>query len=314
MSQRACQGGFCHLHLPAATNLPSCSSKQSLSKREKRLLRSIQRDRATKLLQWTLREEEYSRLEENGDLVRLRVNDCKSDGVGTWVKDETVRLARKEHRPELSQLAFAEFASQLDEDLNDTSNSSSGSAPVLLDIPLEDDGGTNCEFLVCGICSTVYDLLEQARELLNSCDEMRQQEDNLASSQVSKSNDRECNNTEPSKPDDDLSETINRIDDIPNGTLKKSKTEGPNSIKWVDGNQQASSPLQSRSPSFHGPVNTTWSEAAPASFVGRKRDRKQMEENSKIRILVAESDDVSYVCIHVLPNHLSDLSNILEYD
>ena len=292
MSKRACQGGFCHLHLPAATDLPSCSSKQSLSKREKRLLRSIQRDRATKLLQWTLREEEYSRLEENGDLVRLRVNDCKSDGIGSWVKDETVQLARKEHRPELAQLAFAEFASQLDEDLANASHASSGSASVLLSLPSEGDEGTHGEFLVCGICSTVYDLLEQARVFLNSSDEIRQQDDD-----VEKIDDGECKSTEPPKLDSDLNETIEQVDDIPNNILKKSKTEGPNSTKWIEANQQASSPLQSRSPSFHGPISAS-SEAAHASFVGRKRDRKQMEENSKIRILVAESDEVSLIYIY----------------
>ena len=292
MSKRACQGGFCHLHLPAATDLPSCSSKQSLSKREKRLLRSIQRDRATKLLQWTLREEEYSRLEENGDLVRLRVNDCKSDGIGSWVKDETVQLARKEHRPELAQLAFAEFASQLDEDLANASHASSGSASVLLSLPSEGDEGTHGEFLVCGICSTVYDLLEQARVFLNSSDEIRQQDDD-----VEKIDDGECKSTEPPKLDSDLNETIEQVDDIPNNILKKSKTEGPNSMKWIEANQQASSPLQSRSPSFHGPISAS-SEAAHASFVGRKRDRKQMEENSKIRILVAESDEVSLIYIY----------------
>lgn len=294
MSERQpCQGGFCHLHLPTGPNIPSCNSKQKLNKREKRLLKSLRRDRATKLLQWTLRDEEYSRLEENGDLVRLRVRDCNADGVGSWVKRESVQLARREHRPELAKLAFAEFSSQLDQDGSCAGNASSDCDPVMIEPPPQDDGLQD-NVLVCGICSTVHHLLEQSRELLSShdempYDEMQQQEDET---------DGECNNCNESEPAEDLSVTINRVDNIPSNTLKKSKTEGPNSKQWEDAKQQSSPP---RSPSFHGPVNI-WSDGPPhVSFV-RKRDMKQMEENSKIRILIAESDDVSEMCY--CNNHL----------
>jgi hypothetical protein len=101
----------------------------------------------------------------------------------------------------------------------------------------------------------------------------------------------ECNNNDGS-PLEDQTATINRVDDIPTSSVKKSKTEGPNSQQWAYAKQES---LQSRSPSFHGPVNA-WSDGPPpATFVGKKRDRKQMEENSKVHILIAESDDVSPV-------------------
>lgn len=296
MSQ-PCQGGFCHLHLPTPNNIPSCnssrSSKQSLSKREKRLLKSHQRDRATKVLQWALRDEEYSRLEDNGDLVRLRVNNVSNSdaerNAGYWIHESAIRLARREHRPELAQLAFAEFVSQLDEDVSCTARDS---APVILEQPLlqEDDN-----VLVCGMCSTVYHLLGQAREFLTSYDEIQQQDGVMmeSSSTLQNNDEGECNNDESKATDENVSATINRVDDVPNNSLKRSKTCGAQSKEWGEANTQQSSPLQSRSPSFHGPVNT-WSNATnTASFVGRKRDRKQMEMNSKIRILVAESDDVS---------------------
>lgn len=287
MPNRPCQGGFCHLHLPSNTACCSSHNKQTLSKREKRLLKSIQRDRATKLLQWTLREEEYSRLEENGDLVRLRVRDVNADGVGCWVNGETVRLAVREHRPELAQLAFAEFSSQLDEGcVNGTVNVSWSDAPVLIEPPSHVDE-MHDNALVCGVCSTVYHLLEQARELLSSYDDLQQQEVEVMSEN---GNAEGCDNCDESQPAEAFSASINQVDDVPQNALKKSKTEGPQSKKWADVKQESS--LQSRSLSFHGSVNT-WPGAPPASVVGKKRDRKQMEENAKIRILVAESDDVS---------------------
>lgn len=285
MNRQPCQGGFCHLHLPTSANIiPPCNSKQKLSKREKRLLKSIQRDRATKLLQWTLREEEFSRLDENGDLVRLRVRDCSTDGVGCWVKNEAVRLARLEHRPELAQLAFSEFACQMDEDCAPLSPSND-SSPVLIEPPSQEDG-LHDNVLVCGVCSTVYHLLEQARELLNSIETQQHHVE------IAESGNDECNNNDGSHQAEDQTATINRVDDIPNNSLKKSKTEGPNSEQWASAKQQS---LQSRSPSFHGPVNS-WSDApSAATLVGKKRDRKKMEENSIVHILIAESDHVSVI-------------------
>lgn len=294
---RPCQGGFCHLHLPTPNNIPSCNishnSNQSLSKREKRLIKSYQRERAIKVLKWALRDEEYSRLEDNGDLVRLRVNNASDSNSekngGYWIHGSAIQLARKEHRPELAQLAFAEFVSQLDEDMSCTARDSD---PVMLEQPpsKEDDN-----VLVCGVCSTVYHLLEHARELLTSHDEIQQQQDGemMESESASQNNDNgECNNGSK-VADENVSATINRVDDVPNNSLKRSKTYGAQSKEWGEANMQQSSPLQSRSPSFHGPVNT-WSNGTNiASFVGRKRDRKKMEMNSNIRILVAESDDVS---------------------
>ena len=123
MSQQlccCCKGGFCELVLPnnnAPPPPPPFSNNNkgasSLSKREKRLQKSRERDRAIRLLKWVLTENEYSSLEESGDLVRLRVKPNGRDDDGHWIDGEAVNLARKEHRPDLARLAFAEFQSSL---------------------------------------------------------------------------------------------------------------------------------------------------------------------------------------------------------
>ena len=68
-----CQGGFCELVLPNNDSSVNCNKGNGakLSKRERRLQTSRERDRAISLLKWVLTEEEYSFLEETGDFVRL---------------------------------------------------------------------------------------------------------------------------------------------------------------------------------------------------------------------------------------------------
>lgn len=228
-----------------------------------------------------MRGEEYSRLEENGDLVRLKVQGGNAvNGVGSYVNEEAVRLALREHRPELAQLAFAEFASQLEVD-DCNANASNDCVPVLLDPPSED--GSYESVLVCGTCCTVYYLLEQARDLLNSYDEMQEQEDQELLSTVNDA----CDKNDPREMNHNQA-AINQVTELTCNSLKKSKTEGPNSSQC--GKYQAK-PLAS-SASFHGPINPLLSDTKSPSFVGKKRDRKQMEENSKIHVLIAESDEV----------------------
>ena len=291
-SRQPCQGGFCHLHLPDNNVLSSCST-QTLSKREKRVLKSIQRDRATQLLQWTLREDEYFRLEVNGDLVRLRACDCYEDGVGYWVKHEHVCSAKKEHRPELARLAFAEFTSQKNEDdVSHVSYASNDCAPVMVKLSSQSNGFQD-DVLVCGICSTVYYLLEQARGLLNSYDAMQQSNDETASLTLPNIHDGRRDNNNGSKYHQDLTVTINHMDSIPNKSLEKFNTEGLYNKK-LTGVKQQPSPIQTRS-SFHDPLNVRSDTTSSVTFVERKSCRKQKEENSKIHILVAESDYVSSV-------------------
>ncbi|KAL3782241.1 hypothetical protein HJC23_000304 [Cyclotella cryptica] len=290
---RRCPGGFCNLHLPTTFTQETDNSrnKQPPSKREKRLLKSLQRDRALRVLQWTLRTEEYSRLEENGDLVRLRVRDYRNSDntVGKWIKEEEVRLARREHRPELARLAFAEFSAQEKDGVNNTSKCASNeSCAVLMYSPLEDGGNDDC-VLVCGVCFTVYHLLKQSRELLNSFDETQHiQHEKITSTK--EMNEEEANNSTQCQV-----ATINQVEDIPSNNLKKCKTEGSSSIKWIEGNRQQTSPPVKKSSSFHGPMNTAQEERGKsvASSVGKKRDRKKMEENSKILVLIADSDDTT---------------------
>lgn len=311
-----CQGGFCQLVLPhsspASTNIRD--NKGPLSKRERRLQKSRERDRATRLLQWVLKEEEYALLEENGDLVRLRVMKPKDVSSGgdrsSWVDGESVHLAQIEHRPALARLSFAEFTSgegwELDDDGVIPSTSVKAplqECPAALEAPSEN--GNEGDVLVCCVCFIVYQLMGQARTLLESY----QSKDEWDEPENQAKTHNECINKDELKQSADQSATINLgdIEDLPSNIRKKSSTEGPNSSKWREHNQQQSS-LVPRA-SFHGPIhlhnnnssfavghsNSLGKGHKAASFVG-KRDRTQMEENAKIHILVAESDEVSYYC------------------
>ena len=74
MTTSCCQGGFCELILPNDNNNNTRfgNNKTTLSKREKRLQKSYQREQSIKLLKWVLTTQEYETLDETGDLIRLR--------------------------------------------------------------------------------------------------------------------------------------------------------------------------------------------------------------------------------------------------
>ena len=355
MSQLCCcKGGFCELVLPNNNNNnassqpppPSFSNKKDapLSKRAKRLQKSRERDRAIRLLKWVLTENEYSSLEESGDLVRLRVKPNGRDDDGHWIDGEAVKLARKEHRPDLARLAFAEFQSSLgvreegvyDCDLVDvinnndskssaaamceshSSSSNGGPRHVTKPIHAANDGDA---IVVCGVCFNVYTLLRQARDFLASYDDDQQITDEQCGETTKL--DGELDQDTPSNQQLDggshqsLQNNIvrehNNLEETTtlttNNHLKRASSEGPNSSQWNDIQNKKSI---TSAASFHGPTSPQHSASnnkrngtakSNRKARRRKRDRKQMEENSKINILVAESDEVRslfwfLLCMH----------------
>ena len=344
MSQQlccCCKGGFCELVLPNNNAPPpppfSNNNKgaSSLSKREKRLQKSRERDRAIRLLKWVLTENEYSSLEESGDLVRLSVKPNGRDDDGHWIDGEAVNLARKEHRPDLARLAFAEFQSSLgvsedgdDCDLVDVnicndsksaavskSHASNSNGPHHVTKPVH--AGNDGDVVVCGVCFNVYTLLRQARAFLASyddqqvidehCDETTKldggdgAQDGVYSNQLDGSRQSVQNNI---ALDHNLEETTTLTT---NNHLKRASSEGPNSSQWNDITNKKSI---TSAASFHGPIspqhgassNNTRNGTAKSNRKARRRrrERKQMEENSKIHILVAESDEVRFSILVLL--------------
>ena len=299
--------------------------------------KSRERDRAIRLLKWVLTENEYSLLEESGDLVRLRVKPNGCDDDGHWIDGEAVNLARKEHRPDLARLAFAEFQSSLgvseegDDcdlvDVNIVSNDSKSSALMLESHASSNNGphhvtkpihaGNDGDVVVCGVCFNVYTLLRQARDFLASyddqqttdqhCDETTKldggdgAQDGVYSNQLDGSRQSVQNNI---ALEHNLGETTTLTI---NNNLKRASSEGPNSSQWNDITNKKSI---TSAASFHGPIppqhsasNNTRNGTAKSNRKARrrKRERKQMEENSKIHILVAESDEVrSYILVPFL--------------
>jgi hypothetical protein len=277
-----CQGGFCSLVLPhdGETNnnhgYTSVFNKQanSLSKGEKRLKRSRQRDRAIRLLQWVLTDEEYSTLEDSGDLVTLRVNDskCDYDKEGYWVDDASVILARREHRPELARLAFAEFRSSLGGDGDccgldgDCAAGGCADANTVLE-PCS--SGNEGDVIVCSNCCNVYGLLRQARALLNTQERNDQDEADSA----------------------DTCEEPREV-----GPSSTQQEEAASPSKKVASKQKSSYLMHTQSstnPSQNDDDNTKPRKKKKKRSKRRKRNRKQLEENSNVHILVAEADEVS---------------------
>ena len=315
----SCQGGFCSLVLPninkkidgsgdgtnnnSSTNSSSYTSSvfnkqhaKSLSKSEKRLKRSRQRDRVIQLLRWVLTDEEYSTLEESGDLVTLRVahyegdnhrnnnngSNCNNIQEGYWIDEDSIMLARREHRPELARLAFAEFQSSLGDDGFDMDGDcaaglGSGERTNTVLEPLccscsSNDGHA----IVCSVCFNVYDLLRQARALLDAS--MQQRDD-----QEEEEEDKACTDTVV----DAAAVIASKHQQTDNDPSKESAAdEGSNTKKHI---------IQSSTkPSHQTPKDEEQKPKKKKKKRSRrrKRNRKQMEENSKVHVLVAEADEV----------------------
>ena len=285
-----CQGGFCSLVLPHdgdTTNnhgYTSVFQKQanSLSKGEKRLKRSRQRDRAIRLLQWVLTDEEYSTLEGSGDLLTLRVNDCKRDDdkEGYWVDEASIILARREHRPELARLAFAEFRSSLggvgDCCGLDGDCAAGGGGYANANTVMEPCSSVNeDDVIVCSNCYNVYGSLRQARALLNRQERNDQEvEEDSADTSV------------PRETGQSSSELVSTPQiDASSPSEKAAASEKASNCQMHT--------QSSTNPSRNDDDNPKPKKKKKKRSKRRKRNRKQLEENSKVHILVAESDEVS---------------------
>ena len=280
-----CQGGFCELVLP--NNDSSVNGNKgngaTLSKRERRLQKSRERDRAISLLKWVLTEKEYSFLEETGDLVRLKVKQCPGNAnnhiadIGCWIDGESVNLAKREHRPVLARLGYAEFQSSVDNYDHGDSEPSAVAEPSYV--------GNEGDVVVCRVCYNVYTLLRQARIFMASYHA------NVDHDETSFPEAQDAGNNQPEN--ESASNTRDTMEVTPTNIMIKSSSEGPNSSKWT----MAKKPIM-KSASFHGPIlpelksDDSDHENSKRKLRRKERDRKQMEENSKVFILVAESDEV----------------------
>ena len=338
-----CQGGFCELILPNNNKTYPLSKKTTLSKREKRLQKSYQREQSIKLLKWVLTTQEYETLDETGDLIRLRscvttnkkqqtksssqqlqgesssekssVNKKKNEKEeeGYWINGQDVKLAKIEHRPDLARLAFAEYQSSIggsgDDGVECTSaavcNSYGGPKHV---IEPNSQNRNDGDVIVCGVCFNVYTLLSQARDLLASYDSDKA----VVDEKIADENAVQCEESNNQPPEEShTSESLDNVEETTStNNLKRASSEGPNSSQWANKNEQITS-----AKSFHGPISPTQQNKRSSSAKSnrkarrKKREKKQMEENSKIHILVAESDEV---CIFVsCMLHLFSLSLVL---
>lgn len=300
-----CLGGFCELVLPnkddsnslikgngPATHLPNNKKRgASLSKREKRLQNSLERDRIIGLLKWVLTTEEYLQLEETGDLVRLRaVNKNSSHGAGVastskssdtnndildgfWIDGESVNLAKKEHRPNLARLAFAEFQS-----LSPKCKSSDDSEPTTIVLPTCE--GNEGDVAVCEVCFNVYTLLKQARKLLASSH--REAEENQDETTTLEVGQESGNNPPANKAANNsalngkIGAATNKLGKLSTNTSSSASDRGPTTSP-----QQKSGDNDSHLKSKRKEKQ-------------KKRDRDKMEKNAKIHVLVAESDEVRF--------------------
>ena len=302
-----CQGGFCSLVLPHDdgeetinnnNGYTSVFSKRarSLSKGEKRLRRSRQRDRAIRLLQWVLTVEEYSTLENSGDLVTLRVNDTKRDDddddddkEGCWVDEASILLARREHRPELARLAFAEFRSSLGGGGGDccggldgdcaAGGGGGGYANANANTVLEPcSSGSEGDVIVCSNCYNMYGSLRQARALLNNTQERNDKEEEDS-----------ADTFEPREA------AVSSSSEIVSTTQQKDAlSPSKKAVSQKESSYQMHTQSSSTNPSQsqHDDDNPKPKKKKKKRSKRRKRNRKQLEENSKVHILVVEADEV----------------------
>lgn len=266
----SCQGGFCSLALPHDGEVgnnhgyTSVFKKQSSlsSKGERRLKRSRQRDRAILHLQWVLTDEEYSSLEESGDLVTLRVHDCECDNKnGYWVDEASIILAKREHRPELARLAFAEFQSSLGDagdccGLDGDCAAGGGGYANAKTVPEPGSCGDEGDVIVCSNCYNIYDSLKQARALLKAQE----------------------------RKEEDTAKTFE--------TREIGQQPSTEIVKTVATDKDRAQTKASVNPSRSDDDNIKPKKKKKKRSKRRKRNKKLLEENSKVHILVAESDEV----------------------
>ena len=317
MTTSCCQGGFCELILPNDNQTNPLSNKTTLSKREKRLQKSYQREQSIKLLKWVLTTQEYETLDETGDLIRLRScvnttnnrqqtksssqqqlqgessaekssakNKNEKEEEGCWISGQDVKLAKIEHRPDLARLAFAEFQSSIggcgDDGIECKSsavcNNNSYGGPKHVIEP-NSQNRNDGDVVVCGVCFNVYTLLSQARDLLASYDADEAVVDEDAN--VVDENVAQCEEINNQPPGENhTSDSIDNIKETTstnNNLLKRASSEGPNSSQWT--NNKKDEQLQSAK-SFHGPISPTTQQnkRSGSAKSNRKARRKKREK------------------------------------
>ena len=159
-----CLGEFCdHIRLldpsrdllfgsTAPSTSTSCSSSAAVSQDIARA--NDERERARRIMQWVLTEEEYGKLEEGGDLAQLRIAERIDPFAYRTVPSKQVDTVKNEHRASRAKLAIAEEACLIPEEdwakliKAHASNSRRGRSIG----PTPSPG----EVLVCEICYHVY--------------------------------------------------------------------------------------------------------------------------------------------------------------
>lgn len=311
-----CQGGFCELVLPidndnflsitsnnGATTLPNKKGPASLSKREKRLQNSLERERIIGLLKWVLTTEEYAELEETGNLVRLRANKSQGDTItssdkthnrcGFWMDAESISLAKKEHRPNLARLAFAEFQSLSNHDCN-----SDGDRELNTTIVLPSSSGNEGDVAVCGICFNVHTLLKQARKLLASLHQIVEDQDEKKTGLDIRL---ESGNNQPASLAS--SNPLDGKEGASSTTLSKPSRKGPLRPSKLDSASGKEEPTTS--PRQKSEDRNELKSKRKAKQ--RKRDRDKLEKNSKTLILVAETEEVCILTISLNFIHSTEM-------
>ena len=302
-----CRGGFCELVLPNDNSLPINSNNgasnlpnkvgASLSKRERRLQNSRERERIIGLLKWVLTKEEYCQLEETGDLVRLRANKSQGDTTtsnnknqGFWIDGESINLARKEHRPNLARLAFAEFQSSSSSDhTSNAEGNSESNATIAVPSSTRNEG----DEAVCGICFNVYTLLNQSRKLLLASQDTDDRDEAMTTLDVG----HEVSDNPPAKQAGNRV-LIGKEEASANKQVIKPSSKGPIRSSSQRNAATSKEPPSSRAPPDQGSTSPQHKSGDNDNLKSkrkekqRKRDKDKLEKNSKIHILVAESDEV----------------------
>jgi pimeloyl-ACP methyl ester carboxylesterase len=171
-----CSGEFCNLILvldpdrdlilnTKSGNDQCIDSKKNLSKTD----RDIQaRDRAYRIASKVLARSELSRLEDSGNLMRLRIPDRINPCEMKYISEDSVQTSKREFRSTLLELKLAEENNRSWRVEGDE-HFGRESVPSLSSIsnnctPVENSKGM---VAVCSICFHVYNLLHRVRTLLS---------------------------------------------------------------------------------------------------------------------------------------------------
>lgn len=177
-----CRGEFCDLIRTLDLNRDlrlQASSSLSVGAVVHAVEKSNERDRAYRVIRWVLSEEEGSKLDETGNLTRLRIVGKVDPFAYKTVPSKQIEAAKSEHRLGLAklQVALADESTLMSEDewgnlikSHAEKHRQSGGTWH----PNVTSGGernvptpSNNETLVCVVCYHVYSLLGRVRQMLD---------------------------------------------------------------------------------------------------------------------------------------------------